>query len=283
MRLRLDIEYDGTDFAGWAAQPGCARVEGTLREALAGLFAGVRQPRRRRPYRCGRPRARAGGERRRRGRPAGRNAAEALNTVLPDDLAVIAAERGRATTSTRGGRRRRALPIPDLPPPDAVAVRASPQLVVPAPDRRGQTRRGGGRDPGRARLPRVHADGDPAPRLRARGQGRCVAPARRRARARDHRGQLPAAHGAHARRDDGRAEPEEIARLVEGRPTVARRARPRRRGASTSSRSSTDVFARQNIRQRSRLRKKPWPLRFRHVRPVVAEAQLIAPKRIVVP
>src|SRR4051794_31695142 len=40
MRLRLDIEYDGTEFSGWAAQPGFRTVEGTLREALGRLYAG---------------------------------------------------------------------------------------------------------------------------------------------------------------------------------------------------------------------------------------------------
>ena len=40
VRLRLDIEYDGTDFAGWAVQPGRRTVEGTLRDALGRLFAG---------------------------------------------------------------------------------------------------------------------------------------------------------------------------------------------------------------------------------------------------
>ena len=36
--LRLDLEYDGAAFAGWAAQPGLRTVEGTLREALATLL-----------------------------------------------------------------------------------------------------------------------------------------------------------------------------------------------------------------------------------------------------
>ena len=35
MRVRLDLGYDGTDFAGWAAQPGQRTVQGTLTAALA--------------------------------------------------------------------------------------------------------------------------------------------------------------------------------------------------------------------------------------------------------
>jgi tRNA pseudouridine38-40 synthase len=38
MRLRLDIAYDGTDFHGWAVQPGRRTVAGVLGEALATLF-----------------------------------------------------------------------------------------------------------------------------------------------------------------------------------------------------------------------------------------------------
>jgi tRNA pseudouridine38-40 synthase len=34
VRLRLDLAYDGTDFAGWAMQPGQRTVEQTLSEAL---------------------------------------------------------------------------------------------------------------------------------------------------------------------------------------------------------------------------------------------------------
>ena len=35
VRLRLDIGYDGTDFAGWARQPGRRTVQGVIEEALA--------------------------------------------------------------------------------------------------------------------------------------------------------------------------------------------------------------------------------------------------------
>lgn len=35
MRIRLDIAYDGTNFRGWAKQPGLRTVQGTLEAALA--------------------------------------------------------------------------------------------------------------------------------------------------------------------------------------------------------------------------------------------------------
>jgi tRNA pseudouridine38-40 synthase len=42
MRLRLDIAYDGTGFAGWAKQPGLRTVQGALEEAVAQIL--VRTP-----------------------------------------------------------------------------------------------------------------------------------------------------------------------------------------------------------------------------------------------
>jgi tRNA pseudouridine38-40 synthase len=41
VRLRLDVAYDGTDFSGWAVQPGRRTVAGVLTEALDRLFGGI--------------------------------------------------------------------------------------------------------------------------------------------------------------------------------------------------------------------------------------------------
>lgn len=41
MRLILTLEYDGTPFRGWAAQPGLLTIEGALRQALAETFESV--------------------------------------------------------------------------------------------------------------------------------------------------------------------------------------------------------------------------------------------------
>jgi tRNA pseudouridine38-40 synthase len=92
VRLRLTIEYDGTPFHGWAAQPGLPTVEGALRDALGSTFASVDGL-----AVAGRTDAGvhalgqvasvdvAGG-------PPVERAAEALNTRLPDEISVLAAE-----------------------------------------------------------------------------------------------------------------------------------------------------------------------------------------------
>ena len=38
MRLRLDLAYDGSDFAGWARQPALRTVQGTLEDGLATIL-----------------------------------------------------------------------------------------------------------------------------------------------------------------------------------------------------------------------------------------------------
>jgi tRNA pseudouridine38-40 synthase len=38
VRLRIDLSYDGTDFSGWAAQPGRRTVQGTVEAALGAVL-----------------------------------------------------------------------------------------------------------------------------------------------------------------------------------------------------------------------------------------------------
>jgi len=92
VRLRLTIEYDGTPFRGWAAQPGLPTVEGALRDALAATFASYGQL-----AVAGRTDtgvhalgqvATVDVE----GGPPPARAATALNTGLPDEISVVAAE-----------------------------------------------------------------------------------------------------------------------------------------------------------------------------------------------
>src|SRR5213075_2259999 len=92
MRLILTLEYDGTPFRGWAAQPGLPTIEATVREALSEIFASVENL-----AVAGRTDtgvhalgqvASVDVE----GGPPAERARDALNTALPDDVSVIAAE-----------------------------------------------------------------------------------------------------------------------------------------------------------------------------------------------
>jgi tRNA pseudouridine38-40 synthase len=92
VRIRLTIEYDGAPFRGWAAQPGQATVEGALRAALGATFSSFGDL-----AVAGRTDtgvhalanvASVDVE----GGPPVAHAAEALNTRLPDEISIAAAE-----------------------------------------------------------------------------------------------------------------------------------------------------------------------------------------------
>lgn len=90
--LRLTLEYDGTGFRGWARQPGARTIEGVLHEALTRVL-----PRWERLVIAGRTDAgvHASGQVASlvvEGGPPLERLAEALNAVLPADLAIVAAE-----------------------------------------------------------------------------------------------------------------------------------------------------------------------------------------------
>ena len=107
MRLKLTLEYDGTDFRGWAAQPGLRTVEGSLRSALDGVF-----PRWGDMAVAGRTDTGVhalgqvasvevdGG-------PPPERAADALNGVLADDVAVVAVEQAAEGFHARSSARSR--------------------------------------------------------------------------------------------------------------------------------------------------------------------------------
>jgi tRNA pseudouridine38-40 synthase len=95
VRLRLTLEYDGTAFRGWAAQPGERTVEGALREGLSAVF-----PRWESLAVAGRTdtgvHALANvASIEVEGGPRLDRIAEALNAVLPDDVAVADAAEAR--------------------------------------------------------------------------------------------------------------------------------------------------------------------------------------------
>jgi tRNA pseudouridine38-40 synthase len=91
-RLRLTLEYDGTRFRGWAVQPSLRTVEGVVQDALGWVYSSYENL------------AVAGRTDTGvhalgqvvsvdvEGGPPVERAPEALNTPLPDDVSVIAAE-----------------------------------------------------------------------------------------------------------------------------------------------------------------------------------------------
>jgi tRNA pseudouridine38-40 synthase len=107
VRLKLILEYDGTDFRGWAAQPELRTVEGVMREALTAVFPHFDQL------------AVAGRTDTGvhalgnvvsldvEGGPPPPRTAEALNAALPDDVCVIAGEEAAGAFHARHAARSR--------------------------------------------------------------------------------------------------------------------------------------------------------------------------------
>ncbi len=101
MRLKLTVEYDGTGFRGWARQPEARTIEGELRRALGSMYGSMDDL-----AVAGRTDtgvhavanvvsvAVDGG-------PPPERAAEAINTTLPPDIAIVAAELAQDGFSAR--------------------------------------------------------------------------------------------------------------------------------------------------------------------------------------
>ena len=162
---RLDLEYDGGAFAGWARQPGRRTVQGELERALARARPRARRPGRRRAHGPGRPRVAPG-------------------RLLPGAAGVPAvAQRAAAPRRRRARlhRRARRLRRPPRRPRAHLRLPAAPARPSARPSS-AAARCGGPRAPivtrceacaaaaaGLPRLHRLHADADRPHPLPARG------------------------------------------------------------------------------------------------------------------
>jgi len=92
VRLKLTLEYDGTGFRGWAAQPGLRTVEGVVREALDCVFSASSELAVAGRTDTGVHALAQVASVEAEGGPPPERAAEALNAELPDDVAVSGVE-----------------------------------------------------------------------------------------------------------------------------------------------------------------------------------------------
>jgi tRNA pseudouridine38-40 synthase len=107
VNLKLTLEYDGTEFRGWARQPGLRTVESAIREALDAVF-----PRWDGLAVAGRTDTgvHATGQVVSvdvEGGPPPERAADALNAALPDDVAVVGSDEAPAEFHARFSARSR--------------------------------------------------------------------------------------------------------------------------------------------------------------------------------
>jgi tRNA pseudouridine38-40 synthase len=107
LRLRVTLEYDGSEFRGWAAQPGLRTVEGEVRSALDRVFPSWSQL-------AVAGRTDTGVHATGQvvsvevdGGPPAPRAARALNGELPEDVSVTAAEEAPADFHARHSARAR--------------------------------------------------------------------------------------------------------------------------------------------------------------------------------
>ena len=126
--LKVTVQYDGTAFVGWQRQDTGVSIQGLLEDALVPIEGAAGRRPRRRPHRCGRPRARAGRDLRTATPPSiPPRSTRALNGVLPPEVRVIAAEEVERRVPRAVQRGRQSLRIP---------VRQRPvHLAVPSPVR----------------------------------------------------------------------------------------------------------------------------------------------------
>jgi tRNA pseudouridine38-40 synthase len=107
MRLKLTLAYDGTGFRGWAAQPGLRTVEAALQKAFDTIFPAwsglVVAGRTDRGVHALANVASVDAE----GGPGLERTAEALNTALPEDVAVVSAEEAAPDFNARFSARSR--------------------------------------------------------------------------------------------------------------------------------------------------------------------------------
>ena len=142
--VRLDIEYDGTDFSGWATQPGLRTVQGELESALARILREAAKL-----TVAGRTDTgvHAWGQvasfETTAELPA--DLARRLNGVGSEQIAVTAADCGRGRVRRPSRRQVPHLLLPSPGPAHAQPLRAGPRPVVAAPDRpqRPESLRGG--------------------------------------------------------------------------------------------------------------------------------------------
>ena len=130
LTARLLLEYDGTDFAGWASQPGLRSVQGTVEEALATVLR--REVRLTVAGRTDRGVHARGQVASHDGEPA---PARNLNALLPDDVSVLSSEAAPDGFDARRDARSRTYRYRLHTRSAREPVRAAPRALVAAPAR----------------------------------------------------------------------------------------------------------------------------------------------------